>query len=172
VGVVTGVDDTSVGAAGGDDDEDDDEVVGVGVGVVVGGFTGQVGTFVVVVEDGCVGGAGLAESVETGVAGAVRPSSGPTRVGLGVAPVTTGSMEATHRVLDVGCGAGAWVFLDEVVVLPCPAGALPDLAPPVGVPLPLFACVPLPSVPAPPRAGSLLPPFGEVLPWRIAMRTG
>jgi hypothetical protein len=157
VGVATGVDDTSVGAAGGDDDE----TVGVGVGEVVGGFTGQVGTSVVAVGDGCVGGTGLAVAVATGLAGAVCPGSGVTRVGL--APVTAGSEEATHLVLDVGCGAAVGAFPDEVVVLPGPACALPDLAPPAGVPLPLFACVPLPSVPAPLRAGSP-PPFGEVLP--------
>jgi hypothetical protein len=64
VGVATGVDDTSVGAAGGGEDE----TAGVGVGEVVGGFTGQVGTSVVVVGDSCAGGAGLAVAVETGVA--------------------------------------------------------------------------------------------------------
>jgi hypothetical protein len=159
VGVATGVDDTSVGAAGGVDDE----TVGVGVGELVGGFTGQVGTSVVAVGDGCVGGTGLAVAVETGLAGAVCPASGVTWVGLGVAPATAGSEEATHLVLDVGYRAAVGAFPDEVVVLPCPACALPDLAPPADVPLPLFACVPLPSVPAPLRAGSP-PPFGEVLP--------
>jgi hypothetical protein len=89
-----------------------------------------------------------------------------------MAPVTTGSKEATHPVLDVGCGAAVGAFPDEVFVLPGPACALPDLAAPVGVPPPLFACVPLPSVPAPPRAGSPPPLFGEMLPCRIAWRTG
>jgi hypothetical protein len=147
---------------------DEDEAVGVGVGELV-GFTGQVVT-VEVVGDGCVGGAGLdVTGVETG---AVRPASGVTPVGIGALPVTTGSEEAAHPVLDVGCGAAVGVFREDVVVLPCPACALPEwVPPPVGGPLPLLVCVPLPSVSAPPRDG-VPPPFCEVLDWRIAWRTG
>jgi hypothetical protein len=133
------------------------------------GFTGQVVT-VEVVGDGCVGGAGLdVTGVETG---AVRPASGVTPVGIGALPVTTGREEAAHPVLDVGCGAAVGVFREDVVVLPCPACALPEwVPPPAGGPLPLLACVPLPSVSAPPRDG-VPPPFCEVLDWRIAWRTG
>ena len=150
--------------------DEDDEVVGVGVGELV-GFTGQV-VMVEVVGDGCVGGAGLAVTVETRVAGTVRPASGVTPVGIGVPLVTTGSKEAAHPALDVGCGAPVGVFRDDVVVLPCPACALPEwVPPPADGPLPLLVCVPLPSVSAPPRDG-VPPPFCEVLDWRIAWRTG
>ena len=170
MGVATGVDDTSVGVAAGD--EDDDEAVGVGVGELVEGrVTGQVEMFVVV-GGGCVGGAGVAVTGETRVAGAVLAASGVTPAGIGVPLVTTGSKEAAHPALDVGCGAAVGVFRDDVVVLPCPACALPEwVPPPAGGPLPLLVCVPLPSVSAPPRDG-VPPPFCEVLDWRIAWRTG
>ena len=163
MGVATGVDDTSEGVAGGGEDESagsedeeaggEDEDAGVGVGEVAGCVTGQVETFVIV-GDGCVGRAGLEV---TGVETAVPAAPGFTPPGLGAAPVTTGSEEATHRALEVGCGAGVCDFLGEVAVLlgpacPLPVGVpLPVGAPlPVGVPPPLFAGVPLPSVPAPP----------------------
>ncbi len=165
MGVATGVDDTSVGEAGGD--EDDDEAAGVGVGELVEGrVTGQVETFVVV-GDGC---AGIdVTGVETG---AVRAVSAGTPVGLGTAPVTTGSEEATHLALDVGCAAALDVFRGDAVVLPGPVCALAEWVPPLaGVPLPVFACVPLPSVSAPLRDG-VPPPLCEVLDWRIAWRTG
>ena len=59
MGVATGVDATSVGAAVGD--EDDDGAVGVGVGELVEGrVTGQVETFVVVGDDCAGGGCGFA----------------------------------------------------------------------------------------------------------------
>jgi hypothetical protein len=166
VGVAADVDDTSAGEEAGGEDE----AAGVRVRDLAGCVIGQVETFVIV-GDGCVGRAGLEV---TGAETAVPAASGVMPVGLGVAPVAAGNEEATHSALEVGCGVGVGDFLDEVVVLPCPACPLPvgvplgvGAPPPVGVPPPMSARVPLPSVPASPRPG---PPslFSEVLAWRIA----
>jgi hypothetical protein len=154
--------------------EDDEKLAGVGVGVgvgggvgvFVGGVTRQVAAFVLVCVACAVGAAeGEVSGEETSVAGMVPAAtealaaSGAPLVGVGFAPAEAGGVEVMHLVLDVACGAGACDRLGEALVLSCPASPSADVAPlVVGVLLlllPPAACVPLPSGPALPRAGSL-----------------
>jgi len=167
VGVGSAVDDTSEGVGAGGEGE----LVGVGVGEPVRGPARQNGT-PVLVEYGCVGGAGLAVTL---VAGAVPDASGAMLAGLGVL-ITTGSAVGVHLAVDAGCGARVCDFLGTAPVLPWPV--LPPLgvaALAVGAPMLLADGVPVPSVAALPRTTSVLPlplPVHEVLAWRIAWRNG
>jgi hypothetical protein len=87
-----------------------------------------------------------------------------------VAPVAPGSGVGAHPAADAECGPVACDCPVMVAVLPWPPGPVVGVAPSAtGVPPP--AWVPLPSVPALPR-GWPLPPFSEVLAWRIAWRNG
>jgi hypothetical protein len=150
---------------------DDEGLVGVGVGLLAGGATGQVGAFVFMYTD-CAGIAELAPSEEgTLVADAVPDAFGATLAWLGFASVTTGSAVDTHPALAVGCGPEVGDFAEAVAPgwLACPP---PDaVAPAAGVPPSPLACVPPPSVPALPR-GDPPPPLSEELAWRIAWRNG
>ena len=97
-------------------------------------------------------------------------ASGVAPVGLGFAPASDGSALDTQRALAAGLGVAVCEFVATVVPV-WPTGPLPDEATPtVGVAPPL-ACVPLPSVPAPPF-GDPPPPLSEELAWLIACRTG
>lgn len=113
---------------------------------------------------------------------AIPEASGAAVEGVGFVTTEARGAADAHAVVDVASGAGVCDFLAEGLLLPWLGCAPPELAPPVvGVALPLtalpltalplLASVPLPSGPAPPCAGPL-PPFSEVLAWRIAWRTG
>ena len=105
------------------------------------------------------------------VAGAVlAEASGVALAWLGFAPVSDGSALGPQRPLAAGRGVAVCEFVATAAPA-WPTGPLPDEATPtVGV-APPFACVPLPSVPAPPFGGPP-PPLSEELAWLIACRTG
>ena len=120
-------------------------------------------------SDGCTDALGLEVSgLGTGVAGATAGTS----VGLGFAPVESGSSGGAQLAVGVGPGAAVLDFLAAPSELSWPPVCPPPDVPPTaaGV-LPTVVRVPLPSVPAVGRAGAL-PPCSAVLAWRIALRNG
>jgi hypothetical protein len=110
----------------------------------------------------------------TAAAGAAPGGADAPAGALAVDPAVPAELGAagTHPGDDVALGdtvdaaEALWVFPG----LGCTA---PDVAAPaVGVAVPSVACVPLPSVPAPPCFGPLPPERTVVLAWMIAWRNG
>lgn len=153
----------------------DDEVLGFGV--VVDGVTGQVDgvgpapVFVPVLvpaavsaDTGCVVAVAVVDG--TAVAGAVPEAFAAAlgwRVWAGVAPASAGDVLVLHPLSAVGCAVPGDFPATTVPIRP------PDE--PLGVGVTLFACAPLPSVPALPR-GVPPPPLSEELASSIAWRNG
>ena len=113
VGVGSAVDDTSEGVGGGGEGV----LAGTGVGEPVWGGTTQIVT-PVLVGYGCVGEAGLAETL---VVGAVPDAAASMLAGLGGALFAAGDVLGLHPAVDVACGAAVCDFPVTLEVLFPPA---------------------------------------------------